>query len=101
MIRLTSTLITSTAIFIAKQPMRFPRGAARWMVLGMGVFDTGAFILSNLGMKMEQVAVITVLSSLYGAVTVGLAAIFLREHVSRWQWAGIVTIFTGIFLISR
>jgi len=101
MIRLTSTLITSTAILIVKQPMRFPRGEARWMVLGMGVFDTGAFILSNLGMKMEQVAVITVLSSLYGAVTVGLAAIFLREHVSRWQWAGIVTIFTGIFLISR
>jgi drug/metabolite transporter (DMT)-like permease len=52
-------------------------------------------------MKMEQVAVITVLGSLYGAVTVGLAAIFLKEHVSRWQWAGIVTIFAGIFLISR
>jgi drug/metabolite transporter (DMT)-like permease len=50
---------------------------------------------------MEQVAVITVLSSLYGAVTVGLAAIFLREHVSRLQWAGIVAIFTGIALISR
>src|SRR6266851_4097908 len=46
-------------------------------------------------------AVITVLGSLYGAVTVGLAAIFLKEHVSRWQWAGIVTIFAGIFLISR
>ncbi len=73
----------------------------RWMVLGMGVFDTGAFVLSNLGMKMEQVAVISVLGSLYGAVTVGLAAIFLREHVSRWQWIGIVTIFLGILLISR
>jgi drug/metabolite transporter (DMT)-like permease len=101
MIRLTSTLITASAIFLAKQPARLPRGEVRWMVLGMGVMDTGAFVLSNLGMKMEQVAVITVLSSLYGAVTVGLAAVFLREHVSRWQWAGIVTIFAGIFLISR
>jgi drug/metabolite transporter (DMT)-like permease len=101
MIRLTSSLLTAAAIFIGKQPMRFPRGEARWMVLSMGVFDTGAFVLSNLGMKMEQVAVITVLSSLYGAVTVGLAAFFLREHVSRWQWTGIVTIFAGIFLISR
>jgi drug/metabolite transporter (DMT)-like permease len=63
--------------------------------------DTGAFVLSNLGMKIEQVAVVTVLSSLYGAVTVGLAAIFLREHVSRWQWIGIATIFFGILLISR
>lgn len=101
MIRLTSMLLTAAVIGIAKQPMRLPRGEVRWMVLGMGVFDTGAFVLSNLGMKMEQVAVISVLGSLYGAVTVGLAAIFLREHVSRWQWMGIVTIFAGIFLISR
>ena len=101
MIRLTSSLLTTAAILIAKQPMRLPRGEVRWMVLGMGVFDTGAFALSNLGMKMEQVAVISVLGSLYGAVTVGLAAIFLKEHVSHWQWAGIATIFVGIFLISR
>jgi drug/metabolite transporter (DMT)-like permease len=101
MIRLTSTLLTTSAILIAKHPIRFPRGEVRWMVLAMGVLDTGAFVLSNFGMKMEQVAVITVLSSLYGAVTVGLAAIFLREHVSRLQWAGIVAIFAGIVLISR
>ena len=101
MIRLTSTLLIAAVILVSKQPVRLPRGGVRWMVLGMGVFDTGAFVLSNLGMKMEQVAVISVLGSLYGAVTVGLAAFFLREHVSRWQWIGIATIFLGIFLISR
>ena len=101
MIRLTSMLLAAAVILVAKQPLRLPRGEVRWMVLGMGAFDTGAFVLSNLGMKMEQVAVISVLGSLYGAVTVGLAAIFVREHVSRWQWMGIVTIFVGIFLISR
>jgi drug/metabolite transporter (DMT)-like permease len=101
MIRLTSMVLTVAVILIAKQPMKLPRGEVRWMVLGMGAFDTGAFVLSNLGMKMEQVAVISVLGSLYGAVTVALAGIFLREHVSKWQWMGIVTIFVGIFLISR
>ena len=101
MIRLTSTLLIAAVILVSKQPVRVPRGGVRWMVLGMGVFDTGAFVLSNLGMKLEQVAVISVLGSLYGAVTVGLAAFFLREHVSRWQWIGIATIFLGIFLISR
>jgi drug/metabolite transporter (DMT)-like permease len=101
MIRLTSTVLTAAVILFAKQPIRLPRGNVRWMSLGMGVFDTLAFVLSNRGMQMEQVAVISVLGSLYGAVTVGLASIFLREHVSRWQWAGIVTIFAGIFLISR
>jgi drug/metabolite transporter (DMT)-like permease len=101
MIRLTSTVLAAATILVSRQPLKLPRGEVRWMALGMGVFDTGAFVLSNIGMKMEQVAVISVLGSLYGAVTVGLAAIFLREHVSRWQRLGIVTVFVGIFLISR
>jgi len=101
MIRLTSASLTALIIFFAAQPMHLPRGGVRWMALGMGAFDTLAFVLSNRGMQMEQVAVISVLGSLYGAVTVGLAAIFLREHISRWQWTGIATIFGGIFLISR
>jgi drug/metabolite transporter (DMT)-like permease len=101
MIRLTSTVLIAAVILLSKQPIHLPRGEVRWMAVGMGALDTGAFVLSNRGMQMEQVAVISVLGSLYGAVTVGLAAIFLREHVSRWQWAGIVTIFVGIFLIGR
>jgi drug/metabolite transporter (DMT)-like permease len=101
MIRLTSSVLTGAVIFLAKVPLRFPRGEVRWMALGMGALDTTAFASSNRGMQMEQVAVISVLGSLYGAVTVALAAIFLREHISRWQWAGIATLFAGICLISR
>jgi drug/metabolite transporter (DMT)-like permease len=81
--------------------MRLPRGDARPLALGTGILDTSAFVVCTYGMRMEQVAIISVLSSLYGAVTVALAAIFLREHISRWQWAGIVSIFAGIYLISR
>jgi len=101
MIRLTSSILTGGLLLSVAQPMRLPRGGVRWMALGMGTFDTLAFVFSNLGMQMEQVAVVSVLGSLYGAVTVGLAAIFLREHISRWQWLGIVMIFGGIFSISR
>lgn len=101
MIRLTSSVLSGAVLLFAGQPMRMPRGSVRGMALAMGALDTLAFVLSNLGMQREQVAIISVLGSLYGAVTVGLAAIFLRERISRWQWAGIVTIFSGIFLISR
>ena len=101
MIRLTSSLVSIAVIFFFRQPARLPRGNVRAMALSMGAMDTIAFILSNRAMQMEQVAVISVLGSLYGAVTVGLAAIFLCEHVSRWQWLGIASIFSGIFLISR
>lgn len=101
MIRLTSSVVGLAVILLARQPIRLPRGNVRWMALGMGAFDTAAFVFSNRGMQMEHIAVISVLGSLYGAVTVALAAIFLRERISRLQLAGIVTIFVGILLISR
>ena len=100
MIRLTCTAVVTAIIFLARQPIGLPRNT-RWISLGMGAGDTSAFVLSNSAMLIEQVAVVTVLSSLYGAVTVALAALVLREHVSRWQWAGIAAIFAGIYLMSR
>ena len=100
MIRLTCTVIVTTVILLARQPIGLPRNT-RWMSLGMGAGDTSAFVLSNRAMQIEQVAVVSVLGSLYGAVTVALAAIVLREHVSRWQWLGIAAIFSGIYLMSQ
>jgi drug/metabolite transporter (DMT)-like permease len=100
-IRMTGTLISLGILLVKRLPLQQPGGKAGWQVAGIGVLDTGAFVLNNRGMQLEQVAVVSVLASLYGAVTVALAAIFLREHVSRWQWAGIVAIFSGIYLISR
>jgi drug/metabolite transporter (DMT)-like permease len=100
MIRLTCVFLTAVILLAMNQSIRLPRENVRWYVWAMGLLDTSAFVLSNRGMQMEQVAIVSVLGSLYGAVTVGLAAIFLKEHVAKWQWAGIVTIFVGIFLIS-
>lgn len=102
MIRLTSSILTALVIFSLRQPiaLRRPGPLPLWLV-GMGALDTAAFVMNNYGMRIEQIAVVSVLASLYGAVTVGLAAIFLRERVSRWQWLGIVSIFSGIFFISH
>jgi drug/metabolite transporter (DMT)-like permease len=100
MIRMISTVIAAAVILIARQPIRLPRNT-RVISLGMGAGDTSAFVLSNRAMQIEQVAVVSVLGSLYGAVTVALASIVLREHVSCWQWAGIAAIFSGIYLMSR
>jgi drug/metabolite transporter (DMT)-like permease len=101
LIRLTSSVLTSALILAVRKPIKPPTDRVAGWILGMGLMDTGAFVMNNFGMRLEQVAVVSVLASLYGAVTVGLAAIFLREHVSRWQWLGIIAIFAGIFLISR
>jgi drug/metabolite transporter (DMT)-like permease len=101
MIRLTGSIVTFCILRCKRLPIAQPLGAASWQTAAMGLLDTGAFILSNRGMQLEQVSVITVLSSLYGAVTVFLAAIFLRERVAPAQWLGIVAIFAGIVLIGR
>ena len=65
------------------------------------MLDTSAYVFNNYGMLREQTSVVSVLASLYGAVTVALAAVILKEKVSASQWLGITAIFIGIILISR
>ena len=85
----------------ARQSIRLPRGDVWWLIAGCGLLDTLAMVSTNVGLTTEQVSVVTVLSSLFGAVTVGLAWIFLREKLHRQQWVGIALIFAGVGLVSR
>ncbi len=62
--------------------------------------DATAFVVNNSGTRLGHVSTVTVLSSLYGAVTVLLGAIFLREHLRKTQWCGIALIFAGILLVN-
>lgn len=100
-IRLVSSVVSAIVVLAVKQPIALPRksGVGLWL-LSMGVLDTGAFITNNLGMQLEQVSVVSVLASLYGAVTVLLSAVVLHERLSKVQWLGIVAIFAGITAIS-
>lgn len=100
LIRLTSFVLTAVFMLLLRHPFAARGKGTRW-ILGIGFLDTTAFVLGNYGMRLEQVSVVSVLTSMYGAVTVGLAAIFLGEKISRLQWAGIATIFAGIVLVSR
>lgn len=99
-IRLTSFSVLALAAGPARQNLALPRGSVWWLLLGVGILDTSAFIFNNAGLRTGQVSVVSVLASLYGAVTVVLAWIFLREHLERSQWLGIVLIFAGIILVS-
>ncbi|HTA57976.1 MAG TPA: DMT family transporter [Candidatus Baltobacteraceae bacterium] len=101
LIRLTSALTTAVVMLFAGQSRGLPSRRDLPMLLGVGVLDTCAYIFNNYGMAHEQTSVVSVLASLYGAVTVALAALLLREKVTASQWLGIVAIFVGIILISR
>ena len=100
LIRLTGTVVAGCAVLSSGVPVRIPNQAPRAQLYAMGFLDSAAFVLSNLGMRIEQVAVVSVLGSLYGAFTVALAAVFLREPIARVQWTGIAAIFAGVILMN-
>jgi drug/metabolite transporter (DMT)-like permease len=94
LIRVTGAILTFATVLVKKIPLRIKS------LYTMGFFDTGAFALSNLGMRLGQVAAVSVLGSLYGAVTVALAATFLKERIAPLQWTGIAAIFLGVVLMN-
>lgn len=100
LIRLTGAAITLPIIICARLSLGVKSRQTTGQLYGMGFLDTAAFALSNLGMRLEQVSVVSVLGSLYGAVTVGLAAACLKERITTLQWIGIGAIFGGVALIN-
>ena len=99
-IRLTSFSVLAVAAIPAHQSLKLPSGSVWWQLAAVGFLDTAAFVANNAGLHTGQVSVVSVLASLYGAVTVLLAWIFLREKLERSQWFGIILIFAGIVLVS-
>lgn len=77
-----------------------PSGNGWLLILVIGFLDAFGFLMSNHGFESEQVGVMTVLGSLFGAVTLILAFIFLGERLARRQWMGVGLIFAGILLIN-
>jgi drug/metabolite transporter (DMT)-like permease len=99
-IRLTCFSVLAIAAIPTRQSLKLPSGSVWWLLAAVGFLDTAAFVANNAGLHTGQVSVVSVLASLYGAVTVLLAWIFLREKLERTQWFGIILIFAGIVLVS-
>jgi len=98
--RLTALVSLAVVALPARQSIRLPHGGVWWMLAAVGFMDTAAFVANNAGLHIGPVSVVSVLASLYGAVTVLLAWIFLRERLEHSQWLGIVLIFVGIVCVS-
>ena len=78
-----------------------PRDGASLAVLGMiGVLDLGANGLYALATQEGLLSVVSVLGSLYPAVTVVLARVVLAERVARVQEVGVVLALAGVVAIS-
>jgi drug/metabolite transporter (DMT)-like permease len=70
------------------------------LLLVAAMLDSGALLSFNLGIGQAYTTITTALTSLYSAVTVLLAWMFLHERLTSGQWAGVGVILTGVFLVS-
>ena len=101
LVRLTTICTLALLALPLKQPLTLPHGSVWWYITAVAILDTLAFITATIALGNGQnVAIVSVLISLFSAVTVILAWIFLRDRLHWNQWLGIVVIFVGIVLVN-
>ena len=97
--RLASSTIALLAVLAARVSLAMPRRLLI-AVLGVGACDVGANVLFALATTRGLVSVVSVLTSLYPAITVALAALLLRERLGPVQLAGAAAVLAGAALLA-
>lgn len=80
--------------------LRLPKRSDLPLMAAAGVFDSLGNTLFALAAQVGRLDVASVLSSLYPASTVGLAAAFLKERLGQVQWLGVGLALAAILLIA-
>ena len=97
--RLTSSIVALMATLAVGASLAMSRRVLI-AVLAVGACDVGANVLFALASTRGLVSVVSVLTSLYPAVTVALAALLLHERLGRVQLAGAAAVLTGAALLA-
>ncbi len=100
----TSTLLAVVVVVLARRPSAgpaLPRGGSTLaLIAGAGLADTLANVTFLLATEEGQLAVVSVLSSLYPVATVLLARVVLAERMTRPQGLGLVAALVATVLLS-
>jgi drug/metabolite transporter (DMT)-like permease len=97
--RITSVAIVALAAFAVRLSLRVSAPSARTIVLA-GFLDMGANIAYVIAAHAGALSIVAVVTSLYPAGTVALAAIVLHERLVRVQWAGVAVALAGVLCIA-
>ena len=97
--RLSSSVLALGAALAAGVSIGLPRRLLL-PVLGVGLCDVGANVLFALATTKGLVSVVSVLTSLYPAVTVALAGALLRERVGGMRLVGAAAVLAGAALLT-
>ena len=77
-----------------------PWGRLVWVMVAGGVFDAVANIAVLFGLRVGEIAVVSVLTALYPAGTIALASILLHERIQKVQWVGLVLALTASGMLA-
>jgi len=97
--RVLSLVLLLGGAFALRKPLRVARPALPTIVL-CGALDMAANVFYVLAVHVGALSIVAVLTSLYPASTVALAAVVLRERLGGTQWAGVAVAFAGVLCIS-
>ena len=97
--RIVSLLLLVAYAFATRQSLRISRPGAR-TIAACGVFDMAANALYVVASHRGALSIVAVLSSLYPATTVALAAYFLKERLVAIQWGGVALALAGVIAIA-
>lgn len=84
---------------LTRGPLELPSRLWRLAVV-IGALEVAATVPLLLALQRGPVAIASVLASLYPVTTVLLAALVLRERMSRFQLAGVVLAFAAVTMVS-
>ena len=94
-----SIVVLAGYALLRREALRPAPGALR-TILVAGVFDMGANVLYVLATRYGPLAIVAVLTSLYPASTVALAATTLGERLTPPQWIGVALALAGVVGIA-
>lgn len=90
-------------LFLFAFRRRRPAIPRRWwpFLCAQGLLDAGGYIALFAGSMGEGKAIVAVVAATFGAVTVILARVILKEAIGVVQWLGILLVFIGVMVLSR
>ena len=68
--------------------------------IACGVVDVAANVLLLIGLRIGDLTVVSVLTAMYPAGTILLAALVLRERIAPVQWVGLVLALTAAGMLA-
>ena len=98
--RFVSLLTTGAIVLSTRQFGPMDATGVAWG-LAAGVLDISGSALFIVASQRGRLDAAVVISSLYPAVTVWLARVFLKEHFSRWRIAGMVAALLAVPMVAR